>query len=147
MQVCSQHWPFSLLCWCIYWDCPGAHLCCVMRQGDTRMEGVELWLPKTLSFSPLRDNFLPTWLNGGIFTLYVRWEWNLCILLDPSQYYKCFFMQILPHIHCNFTDIINWFMFVHSFCSSTLQHRCFVLAVFIWNFMPLCSVQILCHII
>lgn len=36
------------------------------------MEGAESWLPKTLSFSPVRDNFLPTRLNGGFFTLYVR---------------------------------------------------------------------------
>lgn len=43
---------------------------CVMRQGDTLMEGVELWLPKTLSFSPFRDKFRPTRLNGS-FLLYM----------------------------------------------------------------------------
>jgi hypothetical protein len=37
------------------------------------MEGVELWLPKTLSFSPVREKFLPTRLNGG-FLLYMLGE-------------------------------------------------------------------------
>jgi len=44
-----------------------------MRQSDTLVEGPELWLPKTLSFSLVRENFLPTRLNGG-FLLYILGE-------------------------------------------------------------------------